>query len=100
MLLLRSIGDELTVSKLAELEGKLSAIRGVRKVSRNCRFVVRNIVSFDICPPGNEVLNCTWVSGRDSVMEGQLTTLRQTADRMWTISPFVSVFFCDGHRWC
>ena len=51
---------------------------------------------FDLCrPPGNQVLNCTWSSGRDSVTEGQLTTLLQTAVRTWTTSLFV-FFFCDG----
>ena len=46
--------------------------------------------------------NRTWISGRDIVMEGQLTTSLQTADRMWaTRLPYLRVIvFCDGHRWC
>ena len=76
--------------------------RRVRKLSGNCRFAGRNFDYFDLRrPPGNELLKCTWVFGRDIVMEGQLTTLLQTADRMWATCFLSSLcfFFFIGHRW-
>ena len=90
-------GLKLSISERGK-EGKSK----VPCTSENCpRIVVcagRIIYYFDLCRSlGKKLLNCTWVSGRDSAMEGQLATFLQTADRMWaTRLPYLRVFCCDA----
>ena len=45
--------------------------------------------------------DCNWISGRDSVMEGQLTTYWKNWRSHVDDATFLTrCFFCDGLKWC